>query len=1138
MRITNISGILGSQVTPIIADMSNEKGPNLVIVDSFNRAKTLAEDLSFFSSKNIYVFSHEDNFIKYVAKSREIMHERIRILKAIRNGEDCIVISPILSAMKKVISRKNFDIGQIELKVTDRIDIDELKLELIKLGYERCDYVEAKGQFSIRGGIIDIFTIDSETPYRIELFDIEIDTIRTFEIDTQRSISNISRIVVNVSNNFIIRDEDFKSARESLTEEYTFHANELKIKSGTDDIIEKLIKRRDELCEHLDNKTNLEVLDNYLHYFPDASEYIWNYIEPGCVFVENPQVVEEIVKNEESTSAIDFQALLEDGYVIPADWKMNIDKSKLYDIYKYSPLYIITPFQSQLEGIATYDKSISIVAKDMMMFNGSLDLLESELKSYIHENFEINILMDTADKLTNIRDFIELSIDSPKIRYHIGTLSKGFEFTEKKICYICESDISKSFRSNRKKSNRKKEKKSKIQVFTDIKIGDYIVHEYHGIGRFEAVEQQTVEKVTKDYLKIKYAGTDCLFVPVEKMDLLQKYIASEGTSPKLSSLAGSDWMKKKAKAKVAIAEMAGELLELFAKRKMAHGYSFEEDTIWQKEMEDDFDHAETDDQLRAIEEIKEDMQKPIAMDRLLCGDVGYGKTEVAARAIFKCLSSGKQCAVLVPTTILANQHYHTLYKRFKKYPFNVDMLSRFRTKKEQAEIIKSIDKGSTDLIVGTHMLLLNGISFNNLGLLVIDEEQRFGVTHKEKIKQLKENVDVLYLSATPIPRTLDMSLAGIKDISLIEEPPHDRYPVQTYVVEEDYNAIKDIIRRELNRDGQVFILHNKIAGIFTVADKIKDLVPEANVVVGHGRMNENSLENVMLDFIEGDANVLVCTTIIEAGIDIPNANTIIIMDSDRLGLSQLYQLRGRVGRSNKIAYAYLMYKKNKVLSEIATKRLMAIKDFTELGSGFKVAMRDLEIRGAGNLLGSEQSGHMHNIGYELYWRLIDEEVQRLKGDAPQEVDDVKEREVKIALNDESNIPNSYIKNENLRIDVYKKISRIRDSEDLQDLFDELIDRFGIPPIQTEKLLKISLIRHLCQELNIPMVEESKSSILFHFDEVNCLTPNAFVYIGEEFDGKTTFSAGKKPLIELQHDTKNKLSEIIKVLSIIKDNRHS
>ena len=766
----------------------------------------------------------------------------------------------------------------------------------------------------------------------------------------------------------------------------------------------------------------------------------------------------------------------------------------------------------------------------MTSYAGHLDVLENDLKRIADGKNRVVISASSDERQQTIDDFVANIGLADKIQVVQGSLSMGMVFPEEKLYIISDKDIFNSTRIGKKR--HKTNRSQKMQSFSDFKTGDYVVHENHGIGKFLGIQALEVQGEQKDYLKIKYSGTDLLYVPVEQMDIVQKYIGSEGIAPKVSKLSGDEWKVAKTRAKLAIAEMTEELIKLYADRKASKGYAFSKDTVWQKEFEAYFSYQETDDQLTSIEEIKKDMESNLPMDRLLCGDVGYGKTEVAARAIFKCISEGKQAAMLVPTTILANQHYNSLKDRFSNFPFNIDMLSRFRTDKQQEKIIDGLKKGSVDFVIGTHRLLSDDIKYKDLGLLVIDEEQRFGVAHKEKLKQLKSNIDVLTLSATPIPRTLNMSLTGIKDMSLITEPPSDRYPVQTYVLEQDDIVMREIIARELDRDGQVYIVFNRVKGINRLAEKVQSLVPDAKIVVGHGQMNEKSLESVMQTFISGKADILIATTIIESGIDIPNANTMIVIDADKCGLAQLYQLRGRVGRTDKIAYAYLMYQKNKVLTEVAEKRLKAIKEFTEFGSGFKVAMRDLEIRGAGNVLGAEQSGHMMNIGYELYCKLVDDAVRKAKGESvPEQVD-----EINIELDVAANIPNWYIDNETLKLQMYKKIATVSTREDSEEIIDELLDRFGDLPKETLNLIAISMIRALSANVGVCNIHEQAGKVVIYFAQDNALKAYALMKASEKFGSKIFFHGGNEPFIRLSVARKERLDSIIDLLEIISDNK--
>ena len=1131
--IINISGISESRCAPIISKIVKEEGQSLIIVATENRAKRLASDLSFFSEKEVLVLPAEDQvFLRYEAKNHDQLIERLKILKALRTNKECIVVAPVSAAVKKITPHKNFEEISLKLKLGDDIDLEEVKATLVKLGYERMEIVESHGEFSVRGGILDIFTPDSDNPFRVELFGTEVDSIRTFDRDTQRSIENLKYIEVYPAEQMLVEDDIFKKAADNLFKEYSAQAKKLAGKGEEfQNAAANLVKRRDELCEYIKNVSNLQLLENYLHYFYEDTEYLWNYMEKGTIVIDDPDRIYEFLDSRSNEIKQDFNVFLERGQVVPRDLKLLSDRDDFQKIYGEKLVYIITPFTKMIKGVDELTEVHSINSRQMVTFNGRMELLEAELKEYAKKNYKIIIVVDSKERLDNLKEFVERIGLLEKVIFQEGSLSSGMDFPEEKICYISENDIFTGQRQARRKK-KKKTKGQQIQSFADMKKGDYVVHENHGIGKFLGIEQLTVQGEKKDYLKIKYAGNDMLYVPVEQMDIIQKYLGADGIAPKINKLSSGEWKVTKAKAKAAIADMAKELLELYAQRNMEKGFSFSEDTVWQKEFEDAFPYTETDDQLRSIEEIKEDMERPVAMDRLLCGDVGFGKTEVAARALFKAIADGKQAAVLVPTTILANQHYYTLKERFENFPLKVEMLSRFRSEAQQDEIITQLGKGQIDLIIGTHRLLSKDVKFKDLGLLVIDEEQRFGVAHKEAMKKLKKSVDVLTLSATPIPRTLNMSLTGIKDMSLIEEAPEERYPVQTYVLEQDESMLKEVITRELDRGGQVFVVYNRVRGINKIADNIRDLVPDARVVVGHGQMNEHTLEDVMISFINGENNVLVATTIIESGIDIPNANTMVIIDADKYGLSQLYQLRGRVGRSNRMAYAYLMYQKDKVLTEVAEKRLKAIKEFTEFGAGFKIAMRDLEIRGAGNLLGSSQSGHMMNIGYELYCKLVDDAVRALQGEI---VNDNKE-ETSVELVITANIPNWYIENETLKLQMYKKIASVKSEEDEEEIIDEFLDRFGDLPRETLNLIKVSRIRGYAEELSVVRISEQMGKVVISFAEKNPLNPFALMNVNEAFGMKVFVHGGKEPFIRLTTKPMDKLDDTVKLLSILNENR--
>lgn len=1131
----NITGASESRVAPVIRQILLEqetKGQCLVVVPSYIRAKRLATDLSFFVGKNINIYvlpPDEEGLIRYDAKNHDQLFMRLKILKALRTGEDCIVIAPATGAIRKLPPHQIFDNSSVRLTCGEDIDLEQVKEKLVLMGYERMQMVEARGEFSIRGSIIDIFTPDADYPYRIELFDTEVDAIRTFDLESQRSVENLKYAEVYPAEQILKDRSVFDIAAGRIKKAYAGQIRKYTSEGCTDEELERgcnLQQRRDQLVEFAENCMNLQQMENYLHYFYDETEYIWDYMSDPLVIIDDPARILESLEVRDKETSEDFKIMLERGQAVPSELKNFSNKSDYLRLYEMETAYLITPFQKTIKGVESLAEIRNVISKPTLVFNGKMDLLENEIKAYLKKDYKVTIVCANDERVSNIKEFLDRAGLLPRVFVKQGELTGGIDFPEEKFCWIWDGDIFGTVKKKRRKKSSHKMGQP-IKSFADMQQGDYVVHENHGIGKYVGIEQLTVQGIKKDYLKIKYNGKDVLYVPVEQMDLVQKYIGADAGAPKLNKLSGSEWKVTKAKAKAAIANMAQELMEVAAARQIEKGFAFSEDTVWQKEFEESFPYTETDDQLRCIEEIKKDMETDHSMDRLLCGDVGFGKTEVAARAMFKCAAEGKQVAVLVPTTILANQHYYNLKERFERFPFKVDMLSRFRTDAQQKSTLEALSKGSVDVVIGTHRLLSKDVKYKDLGLLVIDEEQRFGVQHKEVIKQIKKNVDVLTLSATPIPRTLHMSLVGIKDMSLIEEPPEERYPVQTYVMEQEDLVIRDAIEKELDRGGQVYVVYNKVKGINQIAAKIEALVPDARVAVGHGQMNEHKLEEVIMDFVDGGSNVLVATTIIETGVDIPNVNTMIILDADRFGLSQLYQLRGRVGRSNKMAYAYLMYQKDKSLSEIAEKRLRAIKEFTEFGAGFKVAMRDLEIRGAGNLLGTEQSGHMMNIGYELYCKLVDDAVRALNG----EVVNPDREEASIELNVTALIPDRYISDEVLKLQMYKKIASVVTDADEDEIVDELIDRFGDIPRDTMNLIKVSRIRSLAEKLCVTRIHEEGGKVIFNFAQANGLKPQSIAAIAGHFGPRLFIHGGVKPFLRLTPDRKNRLGDIQEMLQL-------
>ena len=1108
----NIAGAAEGRIAPLIAEISgSNKGQKLIVVSTYNRAKRLQTDLSFFSDENIMILPPEDEtLLQYDTRSSDTLFERIKILSMVTSGEDCIVIAPVTGVLRKLPPKNEFLEYSIDLKMGDDVDIEEIKSRLMLMGYEREPVTEAPGEYTIRGGIIDIFPPDYDNPIRIELFDTEVDSIRSFLPDSQRSLETLDSVHICRCCR-VVRDKSlFEKAEKKIRRAYDRRIKKI----NDEEIAEKLTERKEQLLEYAENMRNLRYLESLTGYFHDETEYLWDYMDKPLIFVDDPARILETLDVFTAERSDDIEAILQAGKGIKEDFTHLPEKNMFFRLYELPEElnrdgYIFTPFTSTIKNAPFLHELRQVETRQMPTYNGRMDVMKADIEGYMARDFRITIVCATREKVSNIREYIDTAGFSRRelLQVKEGIITGSMELTYCRECYIWEGDIFSGRRASSGKRRRKnKDSGRAIRSFADVKEGDYVVHENHGIGKFMGVEPLVVQGVKKDYLKLKYAGTDSLYIPVDQLDMLQKYIGGGEGTPKLNRLSGSEWKTTKAKAQAAVSEMAEELIRVSAVRMNEKGYAFGHDTEWQKDFEDSFPYCETEDQLKCVAEIKSDMESDTSMDRLLCGDVGFGKTEVAARALFKCAAEGKQAAVLVPTTLLANQHYYTLKDRFEKFPFKVEMLSRFRTKQQQKQIIDDLAEGRIDLVIGTHRLLSKDVVFKDLGLLVIDEEQRFGVKHKERIKTIKENVDVLTLSATPIPRTLHMSLSGIRDISTIEEPPEDRYPVQTYVMEEDDFLIREAVEREISRGGQVFILHNRVASINSVASHISELVPSARVTVGHGRMSEEQLEDVIMDFAAGEYDVLVSTTIIESGMDIPNANTMIILNADRFGLAQLYQLRGRVGRSGRVAYAYLMYRRDKALSEIAEKRLSAIKDFTEFGSGFNIAMKDLELRGAGNLLGTEQSGHMLNVGYELYCKLLEDAVNK------RESSDAEETAINLPVT--AIIPKSYIADEVLRLQMYKKIALIEDEEDESDVIDELMDRFGDIPEDTMNLIRISRIRKMASKAGVREISQEGYKLKISVYPSAVFPEGLIERLVESYGEKIRFHGGSSPYIRL------------------------
>ena len=1101
-----IPGLSEGRTAPLLSVIAQErKGPVLILTSSQGRAKRLWEDLSFFlgEDKPLLLAPEEERiFLNYDARSRTYLEESLKSLMALASGEPCVVVASVHSALRKQMPKEGFCREVFEIRPGSVFDLAELQQRLHLLGYERSPAIESRGQYSLRGDILDLFPYDREYPIRTEFFDDTVDSLREFDPETQRSRRTLPSVTVWPARQLLYSDELGEEVAERILARTAEQASLL-----TEEKAEKLRERTGLLAEHIRTGANPQGLARYLPWFYEDCRNLAGYLpEDGAVVIEDYDRCRENAILREKEQREEFAQLLEKGDSLPEDFAFFARQEDLAKMVK-DPAHltvVCTAFTGKIKDLGAEARTVEVRSRAVPVYASRMERFLQDIRDLKKKGYEVNLVCSSRERQENLREFLTRN-DVYADHILEGNLSAGSDFPDEKVIWISDADIFEKTRT-RKRRQTKKRNAEPIKSFVDIRQGDYVVHENHGIGRFLEIRQLEVEGYKRDYLMIQYAGRDVLYVPVDQMDSVQKYIGGDGVTVRVNKLSGSEWKKAKENVRTSIERMAREILELTAQRRAIAGFAFSEDTLWQKEFEDAFPYVETDDQLRSIREVKRDMERPFPMERLLCGDVGYGKTEVAARAVFKCIADGKQAAILVPTTILANQHYHTFLERLENFPFNVEMLSRFRTPAQQAEIVQKLKDGRIDVVIGTHRLLSADIAFKDLGLLIIDEEQRFGVRHKEALKMMRKNVDVLTLSATPIPRTLHLSLTGARDMSTIEEPPEERYPVQTYVMEEDEDIIRSALLSELERGGQSFVVYTRVRDIHRVEARIRELVPQARVAVGHGKMSEEALENVIIDFAEQRTDILVCTTIIETGIDMPNANTMIVLDADRFGLSQLYQLRGRVGRSIRIAYAYLTYRKNKTLTEVSEKRLAAIRDFTELGAGFKIAMRDLELRGAGNLLGTEQSGHMVTVGYELYCKMLDETLRALQGEPlPEEA-----REVAIELNVSAYLPEDYIPDEIQRIEMYQKIASAQTEEDRSDILDELIDRFGDPPQPAENLITVALIKAEAKKLRAERITDGGNTVTVHFPDQECMTPAVIGGAVRALGERVRFRAGRKP----------------------------
>lgn len=1127
-----IYGVPGEAISSISKQLAEDiKRPTMLVTYDARRAVELYEDLCSLHGEGTFYFpEREFFFFNQDAHSHEINKERLQSLQGILNVECPIVITTMEVLQDFFIDPNEYKNLTKTLTLGDQVDLDELVETLIYLGYERVQQVATMGEFSLRGGILDIFTSE-ELPYRLEFFDIEIDSIRQFDPETQRSIE-------------VLDDMEIAPIQEILLSKPLAET----ISKGIDKDLQNIDKLDDKAQERAREKF-IPIVDKlregeWLHqtdlvksYLPmEARYHLLDYFQSQpLVILDEPRRIEEELLNEEESLSLTITGLMEAGELLGSHRQVQWDGDEVFERINREQVVL---FSNLLKAHHRFNPQgiVNANMRTVTSFNGRLNHFQEEILSYLDRKYTVMILGGSGEKPKRlIKNLADMGFPVKEYHSDIDVLESG-------IIYVCEGHLHGGFEITngkfvlynsfeiygRNETKRRKRKKKQTLTIDDLSVGDYVVHEAHGVGRFEGSTQMEVQGVTRDYLNISYQGGDKLFLPMDQLSVIHKYIGNEDRPPKINKLHSTTWKKAKARAKKNVEEMAEDLIKLYAERESMVGYAFSEDTPWQKEFEDAFMYEETPGQLESAEEIKKDMERARPMDRLLCADVGYGKTEVALRAAFKAVMDGKQVAFLVPTTVLAQQHYNTMVERFSSFPINIALLSRFRTKAEQTKDLNGLKKGRVDIIVGTHRLLSKDVEFKDLGLLIVDEEQRFGVRHKEQLKLMKKSVDTLTLTATPIPRTLQMSMIGIRDMSIIEDPPEERFPVQTHVLEYNPMMIREAILKEIGRGGQVYFVYNRVQSMERKLLELQNLVPEAEFAMANGQMSERQLENTMLRFIDHEVDVLLCSTIIEIGMDVSNANTIIIDEANRLGLSQLYQLRGRVGRSNRVAYAYFTYRKDVSISEVAEKRLQAIKELTQLGSGYKIALRDLEIRGSGNILGESQHGHIESIGYELYIKFLRQAVNKLKGE-----EEEPQVETFMDLQIDAFISNKYIQDEVTRMEIYRKISLIENDEDESDLIDELIDRFGEPPQAVMNLIRIAKLRASASKLQIDSITQQKNGYKYSLNEQFNLDLPLINELTQAFGKRITFATGSTQSFTLTLDKEilknlEKTNELLKI----------
>ena len=1117
-----LTGCMESQKLHMIYGLSDGFLYKLIVTYNDQRAREIYEEYKFYD-RNVMIYPAKDLiFFQADIHGNKLTTERVKVLRRLAEGRPFTIVTTFAALMTPQVLW-NMETDTIFVDKKTSIEEAELARRLIAMGYEKNYQVESPGQFSIRGGIVDIFDITEENPYRIELWGEDVESIRSFDILSQRSIEQLSSIRIYPASEFILSEDDRKKGISYIEKEAAEQEKRFRDAFLTEEA-HRISTQIRELKEQVLEFQNLSGLEGYIRYFYEE-ERLKNLVmllpQNSCVFLDEPARIQEDARAVEMEFRESMSHRAKKGYILPGQMQILFgceEAAQTVSLVKFITLAAMD-FKSSLFKV---QKNFDILTKSISSYNNSFEALVKDLKHYKKNGYRVLLLSGSRTRAQRLAEDLrdqELSAvytQSPErevlpgeILTCYGHVGKGFEYPLIKFVVISESDIFGAVR--KKKKPKSKYEGQKIKDFSELRVGDYVVHENHGLGIYRGIEKVEVEKVVKDYIKIEYRDGGNLYILATGLDVIQKYASADAKKPKLNKLGTQEWTKTKSKVRTAVDAVAKDLVELYAIRQQTEGFQYGEDTVWQREFEEMFPFEETEDQLAAIADTKKDMESTKIMDRLICGDVGYGKTEIAIRAAFKAVQEGKQVVYLVPTTILAQQHYNTFTQRMKDFPIRIDLLSRFRNSTEQKKTLEDLKKGLVDIVIGTHRVLSADVVYKDLGLLIIDEEQRFGVTHKEKIKKMKENVDVLTLTATPIPRTLHMSLIGIRDMSVLDEAPNDRLPIQTYVLEYNEEMVREAIVREMARGGQVYYVYNRINNIADITASIQKIVPEAVVAYAHGQMKEQELERIMYDFINGEIDVLVSTTIIETGLDISNVNTIIIHDSDNMGLSQLYQLRGRVGRSNRTAYAFLMYKRDKMLKEVAEKRLAAIKEFTELGSGFKIAMRDLEIRGAGNLLGKLQHGHMEAVGYDLYCKMLNEAVRNLKG-----ISTIEDFTTVVDMDVDAFIPAQYIVNEVQKLDIYKRIASIENSKERDDMKDELVDRFGAIPKSVDNLLRIALIRVSAHALFMTEIKGKNERITFTFRPDAHIDPAGIPSLLKKYKDKLLFTAYGNPFFTYKY----------------------